>query len=627
MGKWLYGAFFLVVFPALLVLWSYFMADISWPPVHSPGWGLGLGLAGLLLMVWGMYALWRYGRGLPMNAYPPTVYVDRGPYRWLRHPIYWGFGIFLVGASIYLGWAAALWVVTPVTILGMIALVWGYERLDLAERFPGRHESVLLDLPSNTHEPPRRVHRLVSLFWTLALWLVGGSVFWFLSAGTAAAVAWPWPVKIPFSLELVVYGSWLFIVLMPFLAREQGLLRAWAVTSLAGTATCLYLAFLWPEVMGPFFTERPSPGMPATGFISLVAIPAPVFWLLITGRAYARTFPKLKVFTWLLTFVLAILVISIDAAPWLHLLTGILVFLFAINLKAIWSGLRWLAEKIANSWREWVFGPVRIINHGIYIGVGAFLGAILIGGLAGEDYAWGVALFAFITIVFSAIWAQVIEGSEKLKRPYGYYGGLVGVSVASLVVWLAGYNVWVILGGFSVAMTWVQAIGRLRCLINGCCHGAPTDNAQIGIRYYHPRSRVCGLSMMKGVSLHPTPLYAIIWLFLIGFVQLKLWLGGAGFPFIVGTYLILTGLGRFVEEAYRGEVQTPMLYGLRLYQWTAIISILAGIIMTLVDVPRPPLEPEFGWKVIWAALAIGVFTFFAMGVDFPKSNARFSRLV
>ena len=33
------------------------------------------------------------------------------------------------------------------------------------------------------------------------------------------------------------------------------------------------------------------------------------------------------------------------------------------------------------------------------------------------------------------------------------------------------------------------------------------------------------------------------------------------FSLIVGLYFILSGLGRFVEEAYRGEVQTKIVGG------------------------------------------------------------------
>lgn len=176
-------------------------------------------------------------------------------------------------------------------------------------------------------------------------------------------------------------------------------------------------------------------------------------------------------------------------------------------------------------------------------------------------------------------------------------------------------------------MPWVQAIGRLRCLVNGCCHGARTNSEFVGIRYFHYRSRVCHLSGAKGELLHPTQLYSILWLLPVGFIQLALWRSQYPYPFIFGLYLILTSIGRFVEEAYRGEVQTKILYGLRLYQWTAVITLLAGIIMTTIHVPVISITSEFGYKTILAALLGGAFLTFAMGIDFPKSTARFSRLV
>jgi prolipoprotein diacylglyceryltransferase len=176
-------------------------------------------------------------------------------------------------------------------------------------------------------------------------------------------------------------------------------------------------------------------------------------------------------------------------------------------------------------------------------------------------------------------------------------------------------------------MPWVQAIGRFRCLVNGCCHGSKVKDSSVGIRYHHHRSRVCGLSDLKGELLHPTQLYAMLWLFLVGLVLLSLWNNNISSSFIFGIYLILTGIGRFVEEAYRGEVQTHIIMGLRLYQWTAIISVLIGIGMTIIPVEAFVKTSEFGWESVVAALIGGLFTFFVMGVDFPHSNKRFSRLV
>jgi prolipoprotein diacylglyceryltransferase len=323
---------------------------------------------------------------------------------------------------------------------------------------------------------------------------------------------------------------------------------------------------------------------------------------------------------------LAIQAIFLDNIVYNLILSGLL-FLTVVNARSLWGWSRLLSERLANSWKEYVFGPVRVINHGFYVGGGALLGILIAGILAGRAYAWALLIFSITVVLFSAIWAQVIEGSEKLKRPFGFYGALVGILFASILVWALGFNPWVLIGVISVMMPWVQAMGRIRCLINGCCHGMKTNNPEVGIRYFYPRSRVCNISHMKGESLHPTPLYSILWLLPVGFILLALWHGGAAPNFIFGLYLILTGIGRFVEEAYRGEVQTPVLGKLRLYQWTAALSVFLGILFTLFRIEIPALSPGFDMRVLWAALIGGIFVFFAMGVDFPYSNKRFSRLV
>jgi hypothetical protein len=59
----------------------------------------------------------------------------------------------------------------------------------------------------------------------------------------------------------------------------------------------------------------------------------------------------------------------------------------------------------------------------------------------------------------------------------------------------------------------------------------------------------------------------------------------------------------------------------------AILSVVAGAIMTTVytTVTRPGMS--FDIRTLITAVAFGTVTWFAQGVDFPKSNHRFSRLV
>jgi protein-S-isoprenylcysteine O-methyltransferase Ste14 len=627
LGKILYGSLFIIIIPIVLVFWAKLTEPIiTYNAIKNQSLGLVISMIGGILLIWGMLALMKFGKGLPMNAYPPKYFVKKGPYRWFRHPIYVGFGVLLFGIAITIGSASLLWLVTPITILGMIALVLGYEKISLKFRFPEEKIKTYLDIAERDSSLPDIRDYFSAIIWVLLTLLCGNYLIGHLEGDSLPLFSNPWEIQPAFLETPIYYLSWLFILAAPLVFRKKNQIRDWTITALIGLALSVSLALLWPELGAQYLSSD----LLLTGHkLSIIHIvkAIPVFLILVSLRAYFRYFKKFAIILGLLGILLCIYQFSISRSAILHAGTSIIIYFIAANYSRIWIFLKEFAEIIANSWKEWTYGPIRIINHGFYVGFGSFLGLLLSGWLAGPNYAWAILIFALIVIIFSALWAQLIEGSEKLKRPFGYYGALVGIIFAGPIVWLMGYNIWVIIGVVSVVMPWVQAIGRLRCLINGCCHGSPTPNPRIGIRYFHYRSRVCGISGLKGELLHPTPLYSILWLFIVGFILLALWLNHFAYPFIFGLYLILTSLGRFVEEAYRGEVQTPIQYGLRLYQWTAIISLIIGIIMTVIPAPLTEVYPQIVGETIFAAIIGGLFTFFVMGVDFPNSNARFSRLV
>src|SRR5215467_10166013 len=102
--KILYGALFIGVLPGLLVGWAMAAhANVSMPLYGSPAAGWGFAALGLGLMFAGMFELWRFGGGLPMNAFPPARLVSRGTFRWLPHPIYTGFVSVCLGVSMAVG--------------------------------------------------------------------------------------------------------------------------------------------------------------------------------------------------------------------------------------------------------------------------------------------------------------------------------------------------------------------------------------------------------------------------------------------------------------------------------------------------------------------------------------------
>jgi prolipoprotein diacylglyceryltransferase len=175
-----------------------------------------------------------------------------------------------------------------------------------------------------------------------------------------------------------------------------------------------------------------------------------------------------------------------------------------------------------------------------------------------------------------------------------------------------------------MAAPWIQSIGRLRCLVQGCCHGKPSSN-EIGIRFTHPNSRVNKISGLSGAALHPTQLYSIGTNLVTGLVLLRLFSIHMPSAFIIGIYLIFNGLGRFVEESLRGEAQTPYWAGMRIYQWIAIINIIVGAFFTTIPGTRT-LSFQFNIESLFLAIIAGILVTIASGIDFPDSNRRFARL-
>jgi len=293
---------------------------------------------------------------------------------------------------------------------------------------------------------------------------------------------------------------------------------------------------------------------------------------------------------------------------------------------SLWRLVRRGAEGLANSWREWRVGPLRILVYGFYGGLAGGLGFWITASLAGPGQLGGVVVVLVCGLLGAGLLAQKLEGSSALSRPFGYFGTLVGGTGGALVAGLLGYDPSLLFAAVAASAPWTQAVGRLRCLVQGCCHGREASDV-LGIRYWERRSRVCSLAGLRGEPLHPTPAYSVLANLVTGVLLARLWTLGASQGLVIGLYLLLAGLARFVEESYRGEPQTPVLGGLRLYQWTAIaIATIGGVVTTVVKEPVPVTGLTVDGAVVLISLAFAAVCFFALGVDFPGSSRRFARL-
>ncbi len=350
-----------------------------------------------------------------------------------------------------------------------------------------------------------------------------------------------------------------------------------------------------------------------------------VVWAFIAAEALAHTPWQKRLWrSW------AVLVSASCVTTGMHALVdviaGFLVAAAVIRMDRVWSFLHNFSETVANSWKEWRLGPSRVINHGAYAGAGVFIGIWIIDTLLGPGKsAISIAIF-WGGCVGAALWAQAIEGSPALLRPLGFYGGLIGTwTCGGVAAWLTRTAIWPVLAALVVAAPWIQGIGRLRCLVQGCCHGRPAAH-NIGIRYTHPRSRVWRVPSLRGIPVHATPLYSLLWNIVVALVVTRIYLLHAPSAMVGGVYLILSGAGRLVEEACRGEPQTPIFAGLRLYQWVAVTTLVLGALITTVKNSPPSPWPVLHASSIFVALACGFGAWLLTGVDFPESNRRFARL-
>ncbi len=174
---------------------------------------------------------------------------------------------------------------------------------------------------------------------------------------------------------------------------------------------------------------------------------------------------------------------------------------------------------------------------------------------------------------------------ETLQAAGVYQGGLVlAILTAALYIrkqklpWLTTFDV------FAPGIAAGHAIGRLGCFAAGCCWGTET-HLPWAVTFTNPQAQdLTGVPL--GKPLHPTQLYeslaeAIIFIVLLWRIR-----RGHSEGAIIGLYLILYSVSRFIIEFFRFHEQ-PTQLGLSLTQWIAIGLLLLGIWILLHRTPRP----------------------------------------
>lgn len=626
---------FAVLLPLLLAAWTSAL-PLPLPAFKSSATGWSLLALGGVLMAWATLALWFQGGGLPMNAFPPPKWVSTGPYRLLGHPIYAGFTLACAGTALVVGSATGFWLTTPLAALGCTALVVGYESPSLDRRFGRGRQLPFLSLPRGGDGAPDRAERFGAMILVQGLWAIAYLGLQALGAPPDAIDSnlggegrWPvilWTEGLYASAYLAAPAAFLLV-------PRRSALRRLAIQGLAATGLIALLYLCLPFISPPrafsgkgilaelLRLEHAWTLSAAASFPSFHVV-----WAGLVATALSTRGARWAWGVWIWAVLLAGSCITTGMHSSADVLAAMLLWPVFGRLQELWSKLLAVTERLSNAWKAWRIGRLRILNHGLFPGLAAGLGflgvATLQGGIA------GVAVVAVLVLLGAGLVAYRIEGSPALSRPFGFHGGMLGAAVAMAILAPTPWGGWRLAAGMAAMAPLIQAVGRLRCLVQGCCHGAPCADPQSGIRIREPHSRVSALAHLQGIPIHPTPLYSILGNLVVAALLARLWSLKAPLALITGAYLVLSGLARFMEEAYRGEPQTPAFGGLHLYQWIAMATVATGMLVAPLDsapAPLPGLGALDPWHLL-GGLLCGLLFAFAMGMDFPDSERRFARL-
>ncbi len=552
-----YGALFALALPTLLVLWARATESaVRLPALHSAVAGAALIVAGAALMVSGWVALWKRGGGLPMNAFPPPKHVSTSVYALLAHPIYVGFCLACCGWAVAWGSASGLWLVTPITALSCAALVLGYEEHDLRRRFGPALPRPVFSLPEPSPSPAGARELIAATLLVAVPWAALYELA--MLAGPprdAISTFLPFETRLPVleAAEFVYASTYAFVLFAILAPRTRAQARELIARGLLANALVFPLYFALPLIAPPKPFEPHGPlgwllsqeralDTPAGAFPSFH-----VLWALLAAEAWSARWPRLRVPLRSWAWLIAASCLATGMHSLLDVLAGAAAFALVVSRTRFWEALRALTERAANFWLEWRIGPVRVLGYGFWAALGNLVALSIVAAMVGPGNVALVFGTAASGLVGSLLWAQLLERPAPEMRPYGFYGGLLGIIVGACASRLFGTlpeQIWELLAGYCCAAPFVQSLGRVRCLVQGCCHGAPAPEV-VGIRYRLPLSRVCKAGLGNR-PLHPTPLYSVLWNGLVALVVVRLWSLHVQAHFLCGIYLVLSGVGRAV---------------------------------------------------------------------------------
>ena len=233
-----------------------------------------------------------------------------------------------------------------------------------------------------------------------------------------------------------------------------------------------------------------------------------------------------------------------------------------------------------------IFG-IQIKSYGLMIAIGIIVAATLFtnkGKKKGfnEDSLLNLIIFAIIGGMLGGKGLFIItEFKNIIKEPsillnfgYGFviYGAIGGGALAMyLYCKKKNWNIIEMLDMTVPGLAIAQGFGRIGCFLAGCCYGAETT-LPIGVKFPE------GSLAPAGICVQPTQIYSSIFDFLLGFFLLYYSRKERKNGKVMGLYLIIYSIGRFLVEFLRDD-QRGSVGVLSTSQFISIFTLVLGIII------------------------------------------------
>ena len=248
--------------------------------------------------------------------------------------------------------------------------------------------------------------------------------------------------------------------------------------------------------------------------------------------------------------------------PQLFELFGVSIYTYGLMLVAAYLiGLR---VAVARG-RARGLNDARVMDLGILVIIGALVGAKLL-----------LFIVEFDHILESPAYIWTLLRSAGV-----FYGGLLlAVGAAFWFMRRHRMPVWTTCDAFAPGIALGQAVGRVGCLLAGCCYGRPTE-LPWGITFVDPIA-AANVGTPLDVALHPTQLYESVATLLIMGVLLLLERRGRMFPGqVFWSYLLLYPIARFSIEFFRGDPRGTVFDLLSTSQFVSALLIPISIVMLI----------------------------------------------